>query len=759
MNIKAKTGRSIVARLRAIALAVSLSFSLSSMLAGAQALTAKPDALLSIDLNRQAIVEKVTTTWARELPAQQITSLTAKLMALRADQLLAAHLAGSFDGVLEVLNTAEQTQLLATFAARSRITADLAQRHGVRHAQDLAHLTTQVRAQSPATAQFAALNSSEEKSKAVGDPTIDLVYTPIAPCNLMDTRPGVSPAPPEGGPALNAGYGIRVVQVTGRCGIPAGAKAVASLFTVENIPSTGGVVFAGDAGGAGGAVASWSIPANYASGSSLVPLSAAGAMQLQSAGATQIKIDVNGYFMPPSRNGDGLRVIQNPGASPTVINGAANNTAGNNGETVSGGFSNNAVGLGATVSGGFGNSASGTASTIGGGQKNRTSGTGENTVAGGLLNVITAGFQNGIASGWNNTVSDNYGFIGGGRQNVVTGSTSVIGGGQENTASGIRAFIGGGFGNVASGDRAVIVGGGSNYEPVAGATDGCFNRATNAFDGICRNRAEGRRNFIGAGVGNRTAGNEATVIGGTSNEATATQSFIGGGLGNTAAGSFAVIPGGLRNHASGGLSFVGGRGARTDDVAGTTNYFGAFVWADTQDAGLATSLVANTQPFRSTANNQFAVRARGGVSFKVDATTIAANASDATAGCSLPSGGAASWSCSSDRNLKDGIKAISPKDVLSKVVNLPLSTWQFKGTNRRHLSPMAQDFWAAFGFGEDDRHITASDVSGVALAAVQGINQKLDSEVLTLKSKNSQLEQSNATMQRELAAIKKKLGM
>jgi DNA-binding transcriptional MerR regulator len=35
---------------------------------------------------------------------------------------------------------------------------------------------------------------------------------------------------------------------------------------------------------------------------------------------------------------------------------------------------------------------------------------------------------------------------------------------------------------------------------------------------------------------------------------------------------------------------------------------------------------------------------------------------------------------------------------------------------------MAQDFYAAFNVGEDDRHITSIDEDGVALAAIKALN-------------------------------------
>ena len=51
-----------------------------------------------------------------------------------------------------------------------------------------------------------------------------------------------------------------------------------------------------------------------------------------------------------------------------------------------------------------------------------------------------------------------------------------------------------------------------------------------------------------------------------------------------------------------------------------------------------------------------------------------------------------------------------------------------EGDGARHLSPMAQDFHAAFGLnGTDDKHIATVDEGGVALAAIQGLNEKVES--------------------------------
>ena len=56
---------------------------------------------------------------------------------------------------------------------------------------------------------------------------------------------------------------------------------------------------------------------------------------------------------------------------------------------------------------------------------------------------------------------------------------------------------------------------------------------------------------------------------------------------------------------------------------------------------------------------------------------------------------------------------------------------------------MAQDFFAAFQVGEDEKHITTIDAYGVALAAIQGLNQKLedkDAEIGRLSQRLEKLE-------------------
>jgi hypothetical protein len=65
------------------------------------------------------------------------------------------------------------------------------------------------------------------------------------------------------------------------------------------------------------------------------------------------------------------------------------------------------------------------------------------------------------------------------------------------------------------------------------------------------------------------------------------------------------------------------------------------------------------------------------------------------------------------------------------------------------MGPVAQDFYATFGLGEDDRHIAALDTSGVALAAIQ----KLYAKNQTLEAENADLQTQIDGMEARLAAL------
>jgi hypothetical protein len=99
----------------------------------------------------------------------------------------------------------------------------------------------------------------------------------------------------------------------------------------------------------------------------------------------------------------------------------------------------------------------------------------------------------------------------------------------------------------------------------------------------------------------------------------------------------------------------------------------------------------------------------------------------------------------SDVNSKEGFATVDGQDVLARLDGVSISTWSFKASEdgARHMGPMAQDFYAAYGLGSDDKHISALDVGGVALAAIQSLNvvvKEKDAQIQALQEQNTELE-------------------
>ncbi len=91
----------------------------------------------------------------------------------------------------------------------------------------------------------------------------------------------------------------------------------------------------------------------------------------------------------------------------------------------------------------------------------------------------------------------------------------------------------------------------------------------------------------------------------------------------------------------------------------------------------------------------------------------------------------------SSRAVKANLSPVDSAEILERVNELPITTWNYNySRSNLHLGPMAEDFYAAFGLGPDDKHIAPKDLAGVALAAIQA----LSAENAGLEAQNRQLE-------------------
>ena len=97
----------------------------------------------------------------------------------------------------------------------------------------------------------------------------------------------------------------------------------------------------------------------------------------------------------------------------------------------------------------------------------------------------------------------------------------------------------------------------------------------------------------------------------------------------------------------------------------------------------------------------------------------------------------------SDIHVKENITAVSGIDILAGIDSLEISSWNYIADPEAvHIGPMAQDFYAAFGLGSDDRHISSLDSSGVALIAIQELNNQLqekEAELIQLQAENEEI--------------------
>lgn len=221
-----------------------------------------------------------------------------------------------------------------------------------------------------------------------------------------------------------------------------------------------------------------------------------------------------------------------------------------------------------------------------------------------------------------------------------------------------------------------------------------------------------------------------TVSGGAGNSANGNAAAVGGGYGNTASGQDSMVPGGLFNTATGFASFAAGRRAKA-----TTN--GTFMWADSQDFD-----------FQPSVSNFFGVRATGGVGF-----TVAINPSNGAVSqfCNLLPG-TPSWQCTSDRDAKENFVPVDGRDVLARVVAMPISTWNFKGADPalRALGPTAQDFYAALHLGNDEKSIATSNLASAALAAIQGLHEVVQEKAAAMEAQRREID----LLHRELADLR-----
>ena len=315
-------------------------------------------------------------------------------------------------------------------------------------------------------------------------------------------------------------------------------------------------------------------------------------------------------------------------------------------------------------------------------------GTTANSVGGSPANVISNGFVGGFIGGggsanYPNRVGANYASVLGGLNNTASGYVSTAMG-RGTTASGNYSTAMGYL--TTSGSGATAMGYSTTASGYASTAMGYFTTASG---------------YASTAMGNETSasGSSSTAMG---------YSTVASGNYSTAMGNYTSASGFIST-AMGNYTTAGGDYSTAMGNRAKANHNGSFVWADSQAAD-----------FASTAANQLSLRASGGYRLFSDA--------GATAGVSLAADGTA-WAVISDRNVKKDFAAVDSMAILEKLAAMPITQWHYKWEEEGitpHIGPMAQDFKAAFYSGTDDKSITTAEADGVALAAIQGLNEKVE---------------------------------
>jgi len=399
-----------------------------------------------------------------------------------------------------------------------------------------------------------------------------------------------------------------------------------------------------------------------------------------------------------------------------------------------------------------------------------------------LLNN-TSGFDNTASGAWalqfNTTGSYD---TANGEQALILNTT-----GSSNTASGFQALASNttGGGNTASGVQALLSNntGGYNladgYQALNSNTTGSNNTAS-GFEALASNTTGAWNTASGnTALGLNTTGTWNTAIGAATGEPVdlsnltgSYDTFLGtfsgpstGTLNNaTAIGAYALV-GESNALVLGSIAGTNGAYANTNVGIGTTTP-GHLLEVDSAAAYTAQiAMVSGGSDAAISLNNTNT--GLGGREYWIDSGSGTAGVGagnfavwDATAGAvrmvitslgnvgfggitgpshpiqmadgAYESGG--TWTNASDRNLKEGFKAVDGKGLLAKLDAIPIESWKYKSESGRvrHIGPMAQDFYASFGLGMDDKHISTVDEGGVALAAIQQLyreGQKKDVEI------------------------------
>jgi len=532
-----------------------------------------------------------------------------------------------------------------------------------------------------------SLGNPPDSQAQLGASGRDLVYTPVTPCRIIDTR---SAGGPIGGNTqrdfLVSGTANFPAQggTAGGCGIPEGATgAMLNFVAVE--PAGPGDLRAWPFGQPvpGASIINYAAVAglNIANGVAVPLCNQATAactfdVSVQAdVNGTQLVVDVLGFLQSTAPRGDA---------------GAANTFLGiNAGNFTTTGNSNTATGAEALQfnASGSGNTAMGRQALLSNTSGSNNTGTGSFT-----LNINSTGSNN-TATGAQALISNASGI-----NNTATGGFSLFANstGNHNTATGTSAL----FSNNSSFNTA------TGFSALRDTTIGGFNTATGANALIVN--TDGSSN---------TATGESALVANTS------------GTQNTATGVRA-----LRVNTTGCCNTATGLATLNNNTTGQENTAIGYIALANNTTGIRnTAIGAGANVFLGTHTNATAI----GYNAMVDADNkVRVGNTQVTV-----IEGQVPFTSVSDETKKENFQRVDGDVVLEKLRGVTVKSWNYIGHDParfRHYGPSAQEFFAAFGHDGlgtigSPTTLTAADMAAILMIAVQTLERRT-AETAALKA-------------------------
>ena len=234
----------------------------------ANEISVTPSPLLAVDQNRATVIDRIVAefgvAFAHADTGLSVAQLRSILTGMRSDYLLAASLAGSLDGLRDVVSSS----------------------------------------------LISAASGKAARPKVLGDVADDLAYTPVTPCRILDTR-GAIGGVMQGGQTRDwlaanpsgtfAGQG----GAASNCGIPVKPAAVLANATVFNT-AAGPAFFVAwpfNVARPNASTINWTSPATQVANAFILPLCTGGGCTFDFSAfvtsQTDVVIDVLGYFAAP----------------------------------------------------------------------------------------------------------------------------------------------------------------------------------------------------------------------------------------------------------------------------------------------------------------------------------------------------------------------------------------------------------------------------------------------------------------------------